>query len=346
MTLAQHREKLNRLNKERLKLEDDKRKEREKKFKLEKEAERLLVSMRKTKSTTQFDSKNRQFKSKQDAILKSDKKISDIEKKITRKIEEINRATKGYENKQVQVKKKEEQDKKKRNREELKQIQSITKEKEKQVRLQKEMTRSPLVIDVSKLPVKIKALFLAANSQDMPHLELDREVRAIEKKIRASNHRDAIEFTSKWAVSISDFLEIMNEHKPHIVHFSGHGSADGKIIFVDNGSSQSISQRALVELMKSANDNIQLVVYNACYSKGQAEELVSFIPATIGMNAAIGDETARIFSAQFYSSIGFGKTVQESFEQAKALLLAKAENEYNTPELYLQEDDIMLVRPS
>ncbi|MFA9459017.1 hypothetical protein ACERJO_20015, partial [Halalkalibacter sp. AB-rgal2] len=73
------------------------------------------------------------------------------------------------------------------------------------------------------------------------------------------------------------------------------------------------------------------------------------IDCAIGMNEAVYDDAAREFAAQFYSAIGFGKSVQNAFEQGKlALILAGLEGE-EIPELYtrtcLEPNEIILVKP-
>jgi hypothetical protein len=73
------------------------------------------------------------------------------------------------------------------------------------------------------------------------------------------------------------------------------------------------------------------------------------IPAAIGMNTAIGDEAARIFAAQFYSSLGFGHSVGKAFRQAKAALMLESIPEESTPELFmtpgLDADELVIVKP-
>jgi hypothetical protein len=75
---------------------------------------------------------------------------------------------------------------------------------------------------------------------------------------------------------------------------------------------------------------------------------LNLFEATIGMNTSIGDDAARIFSSQFYSSIGFGHSVSKSFQQAKALLMMEGIPEENTPELFvksgLNANEIILVK--
>ena len=41
-----------------------------------------------------------------------------------------------------------------------------------------------------------------------------------------------LDLITAWAVRPDDLLQLLNMHQPHIVHFSGHGSSDGKLLFV------------------------------------------------------------------------------------------------------------------
>ena len=99
--------------------------------------------------------------------------------------------------------------------------------------------------------------------------------------------------------------------------------------------------------MTATSDNIRVVFFNTCYSRNQAEEIVNYIEAAIGMNDSIGDNAARIFAAQFYSAIGFGKSIKIAFEQAKAALMLENIPEEQTPELFIQngvsEEELVLV---
>jgi len=94
----------------------------------------------------------------------------------------------------------------------------------------------------------------------------------------------------------------------------------------------------------TASSNSQLVFFNACYSKAQAEAVVQHVPAAIGMNTAIGDDAARVFAAQFYSAIGFGLSVGT---RQGALMLEGIPEEL-TPELFLtpglDQDALVLVK--
>ncbi len=185
---------------------------------------------------------------------------------------------------------------------------------------------------------KIKVLFLAANPIETVRLQLDKELREIEIKIRASEHRDALELKPKLAARADDLLQALLEHKPHIVHFSGHGSSEGELIVVDNNDRpKPISKDALVQLFKTLRENIRVVLLNACFSQSQAEAITSTIDCAIGMNKEIGDNAAILFASSFYRAVGFGKSVQEAFEHGKTALMLEGIPEENTPELVLRK---------
>lgn len=184
---------------------------------------------------------------------------------------------------------------------------------------------------------KLRALFLASNPQSTTRLALDQEIREITQKIRLSEGRDVLEVISAWAVQPGDLLQYLNQYKPQIVHFSGHGTAAGEIVLVDRtGAAKPVSAGALRALFATLRDNIQLVVLNACYSRVQGAAINEVIDFVIGMNAAIGDQAAIVFAASFYSALGFNRTLRESFEQARTALLLEGIPEEETPELLVR----------
>ena len=191
---------------------------------------------------------------------------------------------------------------------------------------------------------------MAANPLDQAQLRLDEEARSIAEMIRKSEHRDSIRLESCWAVRPLDVLQAINQFQPRIIHFSGHGSDQSEIVFQDqHGQAKLVSKEAITQTMAAASGDIRLVFFNTCYSRDQAEAVVRHVPAAIGMNTSIGDDAARIFAAQFYSSLGFGLSVRKAFDQAKAALLLESIPEEHTPELFVAEGidpgSLFLVKP-
>lgn len=198
--------------------------------------------------------------------------------------------------------------------------------------------------------MKQKILFLAANPTNETRLALDKECREIEAKIQAAEHRESLELLTKWAVRPNDLLQYLHQHSPHIVHFSGHGSALEEVILLDaHDEAKPVSKAALKQLFTTLKDNIRVVVLNACFSEPQAEAITEVIDCAVGMNQAIGDDAAITFAAAFYQAIGFGRSIKVAFESGKAALLLDGIPEENTPVLLVRAgvdpDNVILIQP-
>ena len=210
---------------------------------------------------------------------------------------------------------------------------------------------NPLIAAVSTHPMKNTVLFLAANPDGVTRLALDKECRAIREKIRASGFPKALELKTEWAVRPDDLLQYLNEYRPHVVHFSGHGSASEELILHDeHDQPKPVSLVALRALFSALKDNIRLLVLNACYSRPQAEAIVEVIDCAVGMNKAIGDHAAIVFAASFYRALGFGRSVKEAFDQGCTALLLEGIPEENTPELLVKKgvdaSSVFLIGPA
>ena len=113
----------------------------------------------------------------------------------------------------------------------------------------------------------------------------------------------------------------------------------GELVLLNpDGTEKFVSVEAITAAMATASDTIRLVVFNACFSEAQAESVVNHIEAAVGMSDSIDDETACVFAAQLYSSIGFGRSLQTAFNQAKAALLLENVPDENVPTLYTRDD--------
>ncbi|MFP5265369.1 MAG: CHAT domain-containing protein [Blastocatellia bacterium] len=185
---------------------------------------------------------------------------------------------------------------------------------------------------------KIKFLFLGASPINDDRLRLDEEAREIERGLDGAPHRDAFEFVTQLAIRLDDLQLALLNHAPHIVHFSGHGTEKEGIVIEDKlGNSQPIGPKTLAAIFKRLNDNIHLVVLNACFSRAQAHAISKVVDHTIGMSSAITDDAAVAFSTSFYRMLSFGRSVKDSFELAKAALMLPSLSEDKKPRLLVKE---------
>jgi hypothetical protein len=187
---------------------------------------------------------------------------------------------------------------------------------------------------------KITILFLAANPSDTTRLRLGEEVRGIDQALRLAEYRDAFDLQQHWAVRPADLQSLLLRHQPHIVHFSGHGSAAGEIMLEDaTGKARSVSQAALSNLFSLLKDNLRVVVLNACYSQPQAEAIAQHIDCVVGMADAIGDKTAIAFVAAFYQALAYGRDLQNAFDLARNQAQLEGLDDEDVPQLLAINSD-------
>ena len=299
--------------------------------------------------------KMRDYEQHQKAAADAQKKVADCEERIAREYEKLSSAQKDLEREEDHAFQERQREDERRQREAVRhahEVEARMRGVTTKLREHDSLHRDAMdaIERLSRLPERITVLFLASNPIDQPQLRLDEEARAIEEMIRKSEHRDAVAFRSCWAVRPLDVLQAINQYAPQVVHFSGHGSDANEIVFQDpTGNAKLVSQEAIVQTMQAGSDGIRLVFFNICSSAGQAAAVVKHVEAAIGMRVPVGDDAARVFAAQFYSAVGFGKSVKRAFEQARAALMLEGIAEEDTPILEvavdIDPDQVILVRP-
>lgn len=162
----------------------------------------------------------------------------------------------------------------------------------------------------------VKILFFASNPIDTRRLTIDEEIRLIQSRIRGTDYRDVLTLVPAMAARHDDLLQLLNEHKPKIVHFSGHSSRAGEIILTDeNRRAKPVSPASLKKLFAAFQDDVRLVVLNACFTQVQADGIKEVVECVVGMREGIKDSFAIRFAASFYRAIGFSHSVQNAFDQ-------------------------------
>jgi hypothetical protein len=185
---------------------------------------------------------------------------------------------------------------------------------------------------------QIKILFLSANPTDISRIRLDEEVRQVDERIRLGECREQLALIPHFAVRPADVRQTLLRHRPHVLHFSGHGSpTQGIVLEDDRGQTKLVSTEALAALFRAIKDNLRVVVLNACYSGLQAEGISQVVDFTIGMLKEIGDHSAVVFSAAFYEGLAYGRSVQESFDLGVTALMLEGIPEAETPTLLTRE---------
>lgn len=187
---------------------------------------------------------------------------------------------------------------------------------------------------------KLKVLFVASDPDPAGQpLNIHEEMRRIQERIRASDHRDAVEFAYAVAARPLDLIQALNIHRPHAVHFSGHGDKDGAFVFTGGmGERRPVGPELLADVFRKVRGGVRLVVINACESKAIAQAVSAVVECAVGMRRPIEDNAAIVFSEMFYGALGFALSVQEAFDQGTLAIAVDNRPGSDVPELFSRPD--------
>jgi hypothetical protein len=192
-----------------------------------------------------------------------------------------------------------------------------------------------IVVTPSTLKKKkhLDVLYLMANPIRKHSLRVDAEVRKVNEEIRRSQYRDNITLHQSPAADLATIIRGLNDHRPSILHFSGHGNADG--LATDDGGAKRAKARfvtfdLLGKAIAATDDPPKVVVLNACRSAGA---LLGTAKAIIAMQDSISDVAAVTFAMMFYGGIASGQSLQSAFEQGCVAVGSVSLTEAATPTL-------------
>ncbi len=195
---------------------------------------------------------------------------------------------------------------------------------------------------------RLKILLFAANP--FRDLNLDEEIRCIREAVGSAGQRGImlVPFT---ATRPGDLIDAIDDERPQVVHFCGHGirsrgdaqrdhdtnrSGDeqeavrtgrdliatpenqGAILVIgEDGRHRPLGPAGLVDLFEHHSEMVKIVVLNTCWTEKQAQAIAQHIACVIGTTREIRDEAARIFSKRLYRALARGEPVATALQKAK-----------------------------
>jgi len=169
-------------------------------------------------------------------------------------------------------------------------------------------------------------MFLSDTQNTLPNQ--DNEYKDLVDIISSSDYRDNSKQTLLLPTNLKDIIDTLNREKPHIVHFSGHGSSEGKLEILDSSGhyDEHISGETLRGLFKTIK-SVRFIFFNTCYSKSFGELLIQEIDYILVMEGKIQNRTAKDISNRFYKSFLANQTIQDSFKQIEVYLSNSSEKD-------------------
>jgi hypothetical protein len=208
-------------------------------------------------------------------------------------------------------------------------------------------------------PEELRVLYLAAN----PHgdLRVEVEVRTVRQAVRQALHRDQVAIDHRPAATPEDLLEGMNDVRPHVVHFAGHGGGQG-VLFDDalirddpapdddpDDVGRPVDFGLLARALAATDHPPTLLVLNACDTLDGAETLLDAVPVVIAMASSVTDLAATVFAARFYAAVASGQSVQAALDQGTVAVDMAGLDEGWIPTTLAREEvtlaDLVLVQP-
>ena len=199
-------------------------------------------------------------------------------------------------------------------------------------------------------------LFMGANPPGVRSLQLDVEHSRIAAELNGISGITKFNLPTEKFLSIDQMPDLIIQHKPYILHFSGHGKnpesgehgetsavdmsraigrlpkdygqKGGIVTFSENMLDLEIVDDDKLEflfqmIVQSIGIPIEVVVFNSCYSESQAKAIGKYVPFIVGTANAIKDNIAIAFATGFYFGLAQGLTIEKAYASGRIQAVLK-----------------------
>lgn len=181
--------------------------------------------------------------------------------------------------------------------------------------------------------VRTVIVFVAAEPKDKSTLRIGEEHREIDLRLRLGKVGERFKLERVSAVRPEDLIDAFLRYEPTIVHFAGHGTAEGIYLEDRSGESVVVNGSALAAVFRALPGVIRGVVLNACYAKEEAEAIAEYVDWVVGIPDSIDDKAAIAYSVGLYQGIADARSFRESHNIGIAQMSAQGFSTEPEPEL-------------
>ncbi|MCX5061527.1 CHAT domain-containing protein [Streptomyces sp. NBC_00201] len=165
---------------------------------------------------------------------------------------------------------------------------------------------------LSGLPDPARVLFLMSGPRTEQRLALGVEFDGVQDAVRVPGSR-RIDLRVRAAARNDDVVSALDDGRPDVVHFAGHGSADGFLLMeAPDGATAPVRTDWLAQAL-TAIGGVHCLVLAGCHLGGDLRDFTSCADFSIGSRHPLLDEDAASFSRGFYEGLRRGRDVPAAF---------------------------------
>jgi hypothetical protein len=155
---------------------------------------------------------------------------------------------------------------------------------------------------------ELTVLCLQAGPTALNHLRL-RQEHAIVLQIAARRGERTLNVKANPATQRDDIVAEILAARPDIVHFAGHGTPDGRLVFEQaDGGGAPVTVDALASVLRVLPGSLPCLVLGSCFGASYSGRLLGPARAVAGSVTALPDEAATEFTRGFYTGLAVGGT--------------------------------------
>ncbi|MCU0450872.1 MAG: CHAT domain-containing protein [Bernardetiaceae bacterium] len=154
---------------------------------------------------------------------------------------------------------------------------------------------------------------------------LPKELAGLRKALQKAEQAGLCQVVERANLSAENLVDVFQEYGERVCVFHYGGHADGyQLLLEDFSGSQGGNQVAhgagLVSFLAKQR-GLRLVFFNGCSTQQQTQELIrAGIPAVVGTDNAIADDTATDLAVRFYTGLANGLTLERAWAEAVDLI--------------------------
>ena len=216
-------------------------------------------------------------------------------------------------------------------------------------------------VEMLEVAAPLRVLLVVSSPSDHTRLDVERECGKMETAVAGLKAEGRLGVDRIDVATLGELQRALSKQTYHILHFIGHGGADGAseghLVFEDNDERGYAVDGSTLGTLLHNHPSMRIALLNACEGArtlgadafaGVAQRLVQQgIPCVVAMQFEISDAAAIQFSSAFYAAVASGQPVDLAVAQGRLAIYSEVSDlEWATPVLYLRSPDARIFAPS